>query len=154
MSDLEKAARLALEFCEFCWRDVPMNDYAFERLEKIITALREQLAPCRYADMCNEEGECTDGCAALRQALSDSVEQPAQQKPVGYVYSVYGERIKNACIESDVPNGAPVYILPQRKPWAGLTDEERKRAIQFNNAHEALAVVIEAKLKEKNNGTR
>lgn len=38
----------------------------------------------------------------------------------------------------------------QRKPWVGLTDEERKRAIQFNNAHEALAVVIEAKLKEKN----
>ena len=39
---------------------------------------------------------------------------------------------------------------PASKPWVGLTNEERKRAIQFNNAHEALAVVIEAKLREKN----
>ena len=30
----------ALEFCEFCWRDVPMNEHAFERTEQAITALR------------------------------------------------------------------------------------------------------------------
>ena len=29
-----------LEFCVFCWRDVDMNDYAFERLESTIDALR------------------------------------------------------------------------------------------------------------------
>jgi len=39
-----------------------------------------------------------------------------------------------------------------QREWVGLTEQERKRAIQFNNSHEALAVVIEAKLKEKNNG--
>ena len=45
----------------------------------------------------------------------------------------------------------PLYTSPPAsKPWVGLTEQERKRAIQFNNAHEALAVVIEAKLKEKN----
>lgn len=33
----------ALEFCEFCWRDVSMNDYALERLEQTTTALRETL---------------------------------------------------------------------------------------------------------------
>lgn len=35
--------RQALEFCEFAWRDVPMNDYAFEKLEQTITALRYRL---------------------------------------------------------------------------------------------------------------
>jgi hypothetical protein len=30
----------ALEFCEFCWRDVPMNEHAFERTEQTIIALR------------------------------------------------------------------------------------------------------------------
>ena len=34
----------ALDFCEFAWRDVPMNDYAFERLEATIAALRDRLA--------------------------------------------------------------------------------------------------------------
>mgnify|MGYP007090089062 CR=1 FL=1 len=43
MTDLEKAARAALEFCEFAWRDVPMNEYAFEQLEQTITALRQAL---------------------------------------------------------------------------------------------------------------
>lgn len=33
----------ALEFCEFAWRDVPMNDYAFEKLNQTIDALRERL---------------------------------------------------------------------------------------------------------------
>ena len=34
----------ALDFCEFAWRDVPMNDYAFERLEQTIATLRDALA--------------------------------------------------------------------------------------------------------------
>ena len=29
---------------EFMWRDVPMNEYAFEKLEATITALRAALA--------------------------------------------------------------------------------------------------------------
>ena len=32
-----------LEFLEFCWRDVDMNDYAFERLESTIEALKAEL---------------------------------------------------------------------------------------------------------------
>lgn len=59
------------------------------------------------------------------------IEKAAQQKPVGYVYSVHGERIKNACIESDVPNGAPLYTSPQSKPWVGLTDVEIARVVSL-----------------------
>ena len=34
----------ALDFCVFCWRDVDMNDYTFERLETTIDALSTELA--------------------------------------------------------------------------------------------------------------
>jgi hypothetical protein len=44
MSDLYKAAQQALEFCEFLWREVAMNDYAEEQRERIETALRAALA--------------------------------------------------------------------------------------------------------------
>ena len=45
LSDRDDTAllRKALEFCEFVWRDVSMNDYAFEKLDQTITALRERL---------------------------------------------------------------------------------------------------------------
>jgi hypothetical protein len=39
----QEAMRAALEFCEFAWRDVPMNEYAFERLERTIALLRAAL---------------------------------------------------------------------------------------------------------------
>lgn len=45
MTDLHKAAmQQALEFVEFCWRDVAMNDYAEEQRAKVEAALREALA--------------------------------------------------------------------------------------------------------------
>jgi hypothetical protein len=38
-----EAMQMALEYCEFAWRDVPMNQYAFDRLENVIYALTKQL---------------------------------------------------------------------------------------------------------------
>ncbi len=49
------------------------------------------------------------------EAAREYLRKPAQQESVGYVYSVHGERIKNACIESDVPNGTPLYTSPPDK---------------------------------------
>ena len=97
-----------------------------------------------------EEWNNLDPVDPLRGLIADAIdalaEQPAQQQEpvawkdeqgnvrmaldageiqssVGYVYSVHGERIKNACIRSDIPNGTPLYTSPpaQRKP---LTDEQ------------------------------
>lgn len=42
MTDRE-AIEQALAFCAFCWNDVPMNNYAFERLEQTIAVLRDRL---------------------------------------------------------------------------------------------------------------
>ena len=44
MSDLKQAAQQALEFCEFLWREVAMNDYAEEQREKTEASLRAALA--------------------------------------------------------------------------------------------------------------
>jgi hypothetical protein len=43
MTTLHTAARQALDFCEFLWREVAMNDYANERLEATTAALRGAL---------------------------------------------------------------------------------------------------------------
>lgn len=136
MTDLEKAARMALEAISgsgdflFNWHDCEPNN------EREMQAYQAALAA-------NEKA-----FNALRQALSDSVGQPAQ-----YDYRIKYDRPCYKCRSHFCPGNCkePEHLQqPARKSWVGLTDEERKRAIQFNNAHEALAVVIEAKLKEKN----
>ena len=76
------------------------------------------------------------------------------QSSVGYVYSVHGERIKNACIRSDIPNGTLLYISPQpSKPWVGLPKAEID--YQAKKDDHAIYFVLgalwaEAKLREKN----
>ena len=42
--NLREAAQQALEFCEFLWREVPMNEYAEELREKVESTLRAALA--------------------------------------------------------------------------------------------------------------
>ncbi len=44
MTTLREAAQQALEFCEFLWREVAMNDYAEEKREATEAALRAALA--------------------------------------------------------------------------------------------------------------
>ena len=39
----DKLLREALEYATFCWRDVPMNDYAVERTDTLIAAIEKEL---------------------------------------------------------------------------------------------------------------
>lgn len=60
MSNLHEAAKQALDFCEFLWREVAMNDYAEEKREAVEAALRAALAepiqePVAWANM--KDGE-------------------------------------------------------------------------------------------------
>ena len=43
-------------------------------------------------------------------------------------------------------------LHPPQRTWVGLTDEEFKDAINDKLTPECIAIAIEAKLKEKNNG--
>ena len=88
--------------------------------------------------------QAIDFVADFKAALA----QPAQE-PVGYVYSEAG--VKHGAIERDLPNGTPLYAASPQRPWVGLTDEEAKSFINFYKMD--IVRFVEAKLKEKNNGT-
>ena len=57
MNQQQRAVVLqALEFCEFCWRDVLMEDEPFKRLEQTITALRQLLEqPAAWVGLTDEQ---------------------------------------------------------------------------------------------------
>ncbi len=92
MDQLRDAARQALEFCEFLWREVLLNDYAEEKREKTEVALRAALeqpdwahlrvygyAPGHYMSHCSHCGKvkhnldkratCCKTCAQKRYNL-------------------------------------------------------------------------------------
>lgn len=116
MNDLEKAARMALEALEY---------YQIAGL-----------ATTRVVD----------SITALRQALSDSVEQPAQQS---------AERVEPVDWEAVAADQAMTIAMmkAERKPWVGLTQQDIDIAFddtQEGGGFDEFARAIEAKLKEKN----
>ncbi len=119
MNDLEKAARMALEALEY---------YQIAGL-----------ATTRVVDSIN----------ALRQALSNSVEQPAQQQePVLWL-------VNGVVQTSEIPKDYTgcLFTSPQSKPWVGLTQQDIDIAFddtQEGGGFDEFARAIEAKLREKN----
>lgn len=98
MTDLEKAARMALE--------------ALEKTKDENTAYLDFKEPYHEA------------ITALRQALSSSVEQPAQQS---------AERVEPVDWEAVAADQAMTIAMmkAERKPWVGLTDEEIARVVSL-----------------------
>ena len=82
-------------------------------------------------------------------------EQPAQQEPVGRLESdpdeghVFVPRIDGdwSMLGKDLYTSPPAQLT-----WVGLTDEEREAVINNSMTPACVAIAIEAKLKEKNNG--
>lgn len=120
MTDLEKAARLALG-----------------ALKQIDEAMPFPVA--KFAQ------------AALRQALSDSVEQPAQQQE-------WREPVDWEAIAADYAMTIAM-MKADRKPWVALTDEEIARVVSLAgfapdwaeaNIATQIVRVCQNMLKEKN----
>lgn len=156
MTDLEKAARMALEALERCVATC-FDRYAHEQVmsrpehfvNQAITALRQALEQPAQQEAVGEvyrHGRDSHGREWHGIHWYDAnvdvphgtklytSPQPAQQKPVGYVYSVHGERIKNACIASDVPNGTPLYTSPPDKLYeAGWNSALEMAAFRLQN---------------------
>jgi len=68
-----------------------------------------------------------------------------KQEPVGWIDSkgnMICTKINESC--------KPLYTTPQKRPWAGLTDEEVKEFAKEQYGWEDLLKAVEAKLKEKN----
>jgi hypothetical protein len=140
MTDLEKAARMALKTLEYI--DLRDNDRDF----------------LSYKECHN----LYEAITVLRQALSDSVEQPAQQsaervEPVAWINwsALTGQRRLGWECESEIAS-EPLYTRPQAREWVGLTDEEFEVVLPYCHnefdlqEYKDFARAIEAKLKDKN----
>jgi hypothetical protein len=137
----DEVLKQALEFCEFCWRDVLMNEYAIERLEQTITEIREALA--------QQDAE------SHLQEVSD-FGQLQEQEPVAWQWldtATFRKKIPPTG-ESECWN--PLYTSPpkeqqscDKREWVGLTQEEYQQ-IQRDYFRADQWRGIEAKLKELN----
>jgi hypothetical protein len=148
--------KLALEFCEFCWRDVSMNEYAIERLEQTITEIREALA--------KQEAESHLQAVAdfgqLQEQKPDHIANAgkmAEQEPAFYGFLYEEECCVHICYSPSGPGGpnnelpTAYYTSPPKREWVGLTEEEYQQ-IQRDYFQVDQWRGIEAKLKEKNDG--
>lgn len=148
MSDLEKAARMALKTLEYI--DLQDHDRDFlsykecHDLDEAITALRQALEQPQDEWLtgcpeCGMDGEC--GC--------DKKSEPAQQQePVAWkhpvtadVFSTYA-MAKKACCVGQEP--IPLYTSPQRKPvdWEAVAADQAM-TIAMMKAEQEAAVLAE-----------
>ena len=129
MSSLREAAQQALEFCEFLWRDVPLNDYSEDMRQDVESALRAALAEqckCgdRPADKC--PGEWEPGCDLGENEEHAVVAE--QDEPVAWLtprtLDSYARPDLGYETASKTDYGAfPVYAhpAPQRQPLRTIT---------------------------------
>jgi len=122
MTDLEKAARLALEALDCIYSPLHVRE-----INKVGAAM-----------------------SALREALAEQpapVPEAHKQEPVGY-FSVndYGRWEEN-----EGTYGEPLYTAPP-KQWVGLTDDDYEELLRTRDWGVYLIEAVEAKLKEKNGG--
>lgn len=155
MTELEKAARMALEALEFIPESGSMLGAQAEakRLEAI-TVLRQALEQQarQGCDYCNHQQYAGTKCKNCGRG------QPTQQEPVAWIFKPNMELLWPDEIEVQNPFGhagyKPLYTRPQARAWVGLTDDEFEdiemgcRSTPSGKI-EAMKQV-EAKLKEKN----
>lgn len=130
MTDLEKAARMALKTLEYI--DLQDNDRDFLSYKECHT-LYEVIT-------------------ALRQALNNNVEQPAQQS------AERGEPVDFEAVAADQAMTIAM-MKAERNPWVGLTDAEIARVVSLAgfapdwaeaNIATQIVRVCQDMLKEKN----
>jgi hypothetical protein len=83
--------------------------------------------------------------------------QPIEQEPVAYI-DVETRNLSWAKLTRwETPtvvkmDKVPLYTAPPKKEWVGLTDEDIREAWFTGEPVDKVARILEAKLKEKNNG--
>jgi hypothetical protein len=169
-----EALKLALEALEMVDRDDNDRDFLMPaqcyRLDEAITAIREALAE-QPAQQEPQMAHCAGDLMpktlvyTAKQVERMLAEHPArQQEPVAHVYLFDPNGRPRVAWDNakDIKIGDKLYTSPPAsKPWVGLTDEDRYKAIRplYNSDENARLAVehsndeyeaIEAKLREKN----
>jgi hypothetical protein len=149
MTDLRKAAEMALEALETLWDILDDIDTASDMAKENDAWYRkrvEALQKKRWDTMITTDGYKLKGgpVEALRQALA----QP-EQEPVGYINGMHGGYMVFTPINPSAVylNGTALYTAPPKREWVGLSDEEREH---FRKLGFVGVLAVENKLKEKN----
>ena len=133
-----------------------------------------------FDDLAKKQGDWGGGFTAKRKMAADKLQEDLLN--YGTAWSQDGERIDPMSVYKEQPAQEPVkcavrdcqnhmhqgqfvgsvclpcYITPPQREWVGLTDEEIDAMwIEWKDAvcldHKTWAQAIQAKVKEKNNGT-
>ena len=81
--------------------------------------------------------------------------QPAQE-PVAWRWGIKklnGGYEWRYALHKTQEDAIPLYAAPPQREWVGLTDEDKQKLAAAQFGWEDLCLAVEAKLKEKNNGT-
>jgi hypothetical protein len=133
MTDLEKAARMALEAMGLIGADLVCDAAHHKKADRH-----------GIGEPCPIQARWHHAFAALLQALSDSVEQPLCDHS-----STRIRKIRNYPPGSHI--SPHVSVNPKSiKPWVGLTDEEADKIYKDGSTFGEMMRMVEAKLKEKN----
>jgi hypothetical protein len=89
--------------------------------------------------------------ASIIQAITDPENQPSQYGTVTLDYHLAKLKKWEDRFEKLSDRALAQPPLPAQRPWIGLTEKEAKSFISFYKMD--IARLVEAKLKEKNNGT-
>jgi len=123
-----------------------------------------KLHPSEWMDEpAQEPVECLDcgsnnvGIPATYDSLVDSVKSQPAQEPVAWRWGIKklnGGYEWRYTLHKTQDNSVPLYAAPPKRPWVGLTDEERESIAQDYSltgfGYQSPFKAIEAKLKEKN----
>jgi hypothetical protein len=170
MSDLRKAAEMALETLEETCGYLPVKSGVGREVDDAMTTLRQALAQPEQKRFIVDRGCREHGCMAYDwrdgdgvNISSERVDETAKckQEPVAWLSKCFnedGDPLGYTAHEQEVYGSFPVYTAPPKHEWVGLTDEEGAEI--WGDAHDIdwkrlvtpkeIIKRTEAKLKEKN----
>ena len=167
MTELRKAAEMALEAFEILDRRGGLGLNYHEYIGRKIKALRQALAQPekqQYITKVLPDGTFTTEPVAPVDAVNISAERvdetaKREHEPIGYINGMHGGYMVFTPINPSAVylNGTALYTAPPQKEWVGLSDEEieselTKEFAQWWSRHVSVCRTIEAQLKEKNGG--
>ena len=137
MTDLRKAAEMALEALENTTDFVPVKSGLERETNHAIQALRQALAQTEQESViCRNIYEVWAGSEGILKPLTSK-----EAYLLGLVEQMRDEAKKGL---------KPLYTAPPKREWVGLTEYQRLKFANRFHISEVAIEAIEAKLKEKN----
>ena len=92
-----------------------------------------------------------DPVDSLRGLLSEVIDALAQPEQEPRMYRIWNDKDAQWLPTNDCSWPAePLYTIPPKRPWVGLTDDERSDLVTAHHGWNEYGQAIESILKEKN----